>query len=608
MASGLTRREFLTTTGGVLAAGALAQGATAQTSGGWLSLGNDPANTGRAGSSGPTGDVGSAWATETAGPISGGPVVVGDIAIVGSQDVLYGFDIDSGGDRWQFTEAEGEITTTPAVGDGLVYVGDQDGFVYAVDVETGEQQWRFETQGQVTAPAVFDGTVYVASGDGALHAIDATEGLSVDQDAWPVSVGSSLESAPAVATAAQSGRSEPTVFVGNESGQVTAVDAETGVTSWTRSIENAARVPTAPAVLDGTVYVGSQGVGGPQSGYLHALDAESGGEIWEFDTNGPVFGSPAVAGETVYVGSRSGLLFGVGTANGTEQWSYDAGQQIQSAPAVADGTVYVGSLSSAVIGVDATSGDEDWTFETNQQVISNPAIADGALFVGSQDSFFYRLEAGAEGGAPNPTPASGDSVPAPLQRGERSEFSYLALPAAAAAFVVLVTGGAYAAKRAGVLERFGVDEAPIEEIYDDDEHIPDYDAPPATDVWELVVADVIDRAEETDKVATENLIISRYLDADTLDSPVLAYEIESARDDTANIRVTEALVDPEETADEMAAQPLNEGWSVDDESLVYERSVEGGKRVKTMVGRVDCPTDRVEELREEPEVDIESEK
>lgn len=605
MASGLTRREFLTAATGAVAAGALAQGASAQTGGEWLSLGNDPANTGRTSASGPTGDVGSAWATETGGSVFGGPAVVGDIVIVGSEDgVLYGLDANSGDERWQFENPEGAIDTTPAVAGETAFVGDREGFLYAVDINSGEEQWRFETEGELNAPAVFDGTVYASSRDGAVHAVDPGEGLYVDSDAWPVSVAQEVTSSPAVATAAESGRGEPTVFVGSDDGRVHAIGANTGETAWTTTVENASRIPTSPAVDNGTVYVGSQGLEGARSGFLHALDGASGEQNWEFDTGGVVVGSPAVAGGTVYVGSRSSSVFAVSAGGGSERWTFDTGQPITSAPAVADGTVYTGSWSSEVLGLDADGGEELWAFETNQRVWGHPAVADGAVFVGSEDNYVYRLETGAEGVAPDPSQGNTGPVPDPLERDQPGGLSFLALPVTAVAVLALVAGGAYAAKRAGVLERFAVDEAPIEEIYDDDEHIPDYDAPPSTDVWDLVVGDVIARAQETDKIATRNVIVSRYLDPDTLDSPVVAYEVESARSDTAGIRIEEALIDPEETVETMKEQPLNEGWSVTDDSLVYERPVGAGETVRTMVGRVDCPTDRADELQESPEIDI----
>ena len=48
--------------------------------------------------------------------------------------------------------------------DGVVYVGSVDHHVYALDAETGELLWRYETgAGVFSSPAVSDGVVYVGS-------------------------------------------------------------------------------------------------------------------------------------------------------------------------------------------------------------------------------------------------------------------------------------------------------------------------------------------------------------------------------------------------------------------------------------------------------------
>ena len=62
-------------------------------------------------------------------------------------------------------------------------------------------------------------------------------------------------------------------------------------------------------MVDGVVYVGSA------DGYLYAVGAESGRERWRFETDGPVFSSPAVVDGVVYVGSGDGRLYAVGSAS-----------------------------------------------------------------------------------------------------------------------------------------------------------------------------------------------------------------------------------------------------------------------------------------------------
>ena len=64
--------------------------------------------------------------------------------------------------------------SSPAVVDGVVYVGSNDDYVYALDARSGELRWRYETGGDVdSSPAVVDGVVYVGSEDDYVYALDA---------------------------------------------------------------------------------------------------------------------------------------------------------------------------------------------------------------------------------------------------------------------------------------------------------------------------------------------------------------------------------------------------------------------------------------------------
>ena len=63
------------------------------------------------------------------------------------------------------------IFSSAAVANGVVYVGSQDGKVYAFDASTGAVLWSYETGDRVTSsPAVANGVVYVGSQDGKVYA------------------------------------------------------------------------------------------------------------------------------------------------------------------------------------------------------------------------------------------------------------------------------------------------------------------------------------------------------------------------------------------------------------------------------------------------------
>ena len=65
--------------------------------------------------------------------------------------------------------------SSPTVLDGVVYVGSEDGNVYAADAATGALRWIYQTGAGVhSAPVVSDGVVYVGSGDSYLYALDAS--------------------------------------------------------------------------------------------------------------------------------------------------------------------------------------------------------------------------------------------------------------------------------------------------------------------------------------------------------------------------------------------------------------------------------------------------
>jgi len=69
---------------------------------------------------------------------------------------------------------------SPAVADGVVYVGSYDCKVHAFNAESGEHIWNYTTDGIiVSCPTIVDGIVYVGSEDNNLYALDAGTGTLI---------------------------------------------------------------------------------------------------------------------------------------------------------------------------------------------------------------------------------------------------------------------------------------------------------------------------------------------------------------------------------------------------------------------------------------------
>ena len=85
--------------------------------------------------------------------------------------------------------------TSPAIINGLVYVGSHDHNVYALNAATGAKLWSYTTGDSVeSSPSVTNGIVYIGSNDHNIYALDAQSGAKI----WNYTTGNAVYSCPAV--------------------------------------------------------------------------------------------------------------------------------------------------------------------------------------------------------------------------------------------------------------------------------------------------------------------------------------------------------------------------------------------------------------------------
>ena len=84
--------------------------------------------------------------------------------------------------------------STAAIHGGLVYLADLSGFVYCIDAETGEVQWKYDAFAAIWGSAlVADGKVYIGDEDGDLAILEAGRELEVLAE---INMGSSVYTTP----------------------------------------------------------------------------------------------------------------------------------------------------------------------------------------------------------------------------------------------------------------------------------------------------------------------------------------------------------------------------------------------------------------------------
>ena len=331
--------------------------------------------------------------------------------------------------RWAATTG-GAVASSPAVVEGVAYVGSNDGDLYAIDTSTGVPRWSASTGGAVeSSPAVDDGTVYVASNDHELEAFRASDGAPV----WSVTVDASfggLSSAPTVANGlvwvasaqglyafhpngtrfratpitSSAALSSPSIADGlvftasYADATVWAFRVDTGALAWSASAPGprgaCASATSSPAVDGGVLYVASCPAAATPTTSLFAYRTTDGARLWS-SGGSALSTSPAVSGTSVYAASSSGqALEAHDTVTGAVRWSASTGP-VTSSPAVVNGVVYVGSDDHRLLGFDAgglshctgvpKACTPIWSVTTGGAVRSSPAVADGSVYVGSDD-------------------------------------------------------------------------------------------------------------------------------------------------------------------------------------------------------------------------------
>lgn len=288
---------------------------------------------------------------------------------------------------WTF-DAGAALWAGPAYADGVVYAGDQNGVLHAIDASRGAEKWNFRLGGPIrTRPAVLADELYLQADDGYLYALQASTGAL----RWRVRIGER----PIVRLPFDDPKSrydrfgsdvtlaEGRLFVGTHDGKVLCVDAEDGRIVWEFQAGDA--VLAAPAVRDGRIVFGSY------DRHVYALESQTGRLLWKRDTRGAVVSTPAIDGDRVVIGGRSYDLFGLDAASGEVVWNrYIWMSWVESSATIRDGTAYVGSSDAvSVYAFDARTGERVWSRDVFGWAWGQPAVSARRVYAGTSGQVGY---------------------------------------------------------------------------------------------------------------------------------------------------------------------------------------------------------------------------
>lgn len=316
--------------------------------------------------------------------------------------------------RWRFSAGDAFESTAAIVSD-TVYVGCDDGHLYAIALETGKARWSYaavtpsdaesrrsmsdgpasapaasqparaavasrtggaEPNAIRSSPAVFEGMVFFGDDDGVFHALDARNGRA----AWTFPTGAQIISSPVPAD----GR----VIFGSYDGFLYCLSPRDGKLIWRYETED--RVHGTPSVADGRAMVAGC------DGRLHVVDVRDGARVAEVPIGSPSGSAAARLGSRAFIGTFGNQVLGIDCAAETIAWAFEDRERQQpyyASPAVSDHRVFIGGRDKLLRAFDAGSGEVKWTFRAGGRIDSSPVLCGGRLYFGASDGVLYVLNA-----------------------------------------------------------------------------------------------------------------------------------------------------------------------------------------------------------------------
>lgn len=285
-------------------------------------------------------------------------IVWNGVAYVSNIDgVLFALDMKNGRTLWR-KRVGTRMASSPGLDPErrlLVTTTMSPGDVKVVDMDTGRVRWRFSTGRSEPSPVIRNGVAYFGAANGNVYALD----LDRRRTRWVFHGGAKITGSPALV--------RNRLYVGDYSGRVFALNARTGRMIWTGSAGS--RVYGTVAVANGRVFAPSVFSG------MSALSARTGRLLWRIPIGAYTYSSPAVFRNRLFFGTYEGLVYSVNARSGRILWTRPAGGRVSGAVEVVAGLVYAASIDNRTTAWHWRTGRQVWRFPYGEYV---PISGNGA--------------------------------------------------------------------------------------------------------------------------------------------------------------------------------------------------------------------------------------
>jgi outer membrane protein assembly factor BamB len=275
----------------------------------------------------------------------------------------------------------------------VLYIGTADGYLIALDPQTGIEKWRYQGHGSIEQPPSAAGELIVFANEAdQVVAVDATTGKFKWQYKSETPEQYTLRGHAGVTVDGD------LMYTGFSNGTMVALRKDTGSVAWSTSLKGDADqfmdVDATPIVLGDKVYTSSS------SGGVYALDKLTGLVRWRvpfYDVAQPSatgnVGGLTTDGKVLYV-SVADLGTYAMDLSGNVMWRVGArGGGEPGVPVIFEDVVVYSLASAGLFIADRKSGKTLEYFDPGDGVSAQPTVTgDGRLFVMSNRGILYAFD------------------------------------------------------------------------------------------------------------------------------------------------------------------------------------------------------------------------
>ncbi len=278
---------------------------------------------------------------------------------------------------WEFNVPKGAFESTPVIQNNRVYIGDMDGEVYCLDLKSGKQIWKVETDSGFLASGAIEGNILVMGDyDGKIRGMNIEDGGVL----WEFDAGGQIYSG--------ANFYGPLTLVTSEDGCLYALNTLTGELAW--KYQTGDQLRCSPSVLGNRTFLGGC------DGKLHVVDLDTGMAIGEkMPLGGPTGSTPTALGDVAVVPTQSGEMLGFDWKKGESMWTFkdeELSPEIRSSAAVSDGLAIVTTRNRRMLAVDVATGKMRWECVLRKRSDGSPVVCSGAAWVGASDGRIYAVD------------------------------------------------------------------------------------------------------------------------------------------------------------------------------------------------------------------------